>query len=71
MPIEGIIAGLTEINDRFDLGVHRECIKDAIEALAEVDKNLDEAYAAGKYDQLCEDFADVIEEIAKGGRGCA
>lgn len=68
MPIEGIIAGLKEISENYDLGAHNDYVRDAVQALTEVDKNLDEAYAAGKYDQLCEDFADVIEEIAKGGR---
>ena len=61
MTIEGIIAGLKEMAETFDLGEYGGYIKDAVDALKEVDKNLDEAYAAGKYDQLCEDFEMVVK----------
>lgn len=66
MPIEGIIAGLKEISEKYDLGTHNDFVKDAIEALTETDAELDRAYEAGKYDQLCEDFGDVIQELTKG-----
>ena len=67
MSIEGIIDGLKEIIEGYDLGVHVGFVKEAINALTEVDKSLDEAYAAGKYDQLQECFSDIIEEMTKGG----
>lgn len=67
MSIEGIIDGLKEIIEGYDLGVHDGFVKEAINALTEVDKSLDEAYAAGKYDQLQECFSDIIEEMTKGG----
>ena len=65
MPIEGIITGLQEITEQYDLGGHNDYIRDAIQALSEVDDSLDEAYAAGKYDQLCEDFELAIR-VRKG-----
>lgn len=60
MPIEGIISGLQEIAEKFELGMHSDYIKDAIDALADVDAELDKAYRAGKYDQLCEDFETIV-----------
>lgn len=66
MPIEGIIDGLKEISKTYNLGTHSEYVHDAINALIEIDRKLDKAYAAGKYDQLQECFGDIIEEMAKG-----
>lgn len=63
MPIEGIIDGLREIADQYDLGRHNEYIRDAVEALSRMDAELDKAYEKGKYVQLCEDFEALIGGI--------
>lgn len=63
MPIDGIIAGLKEVIAQYNLGALDIYVKDAIEALSEVDEELDKAYTDGRYDQLCDDFEILIKEV--------
>lgn len=49
MPIEGIIHGLREAAQRHPLDVElADFVEDAVEALTEVDADLDKAYNEGK-----------------------
>ena len=59
MAIEGIIDGL---NEMLRSGTDEaELITEAIKALTDVEARLDKAYLEGKYDQLREDFAMLVD----------
>lgn len=67
MPIEGIIENLKDAVARHMNDAELAAtVKDAIEALEDVDRQLDEAYKAGKYIQLDNDYEALLEVI--GGR---
>lgn len=67
MPIEGIIENLKEAAARHMNDAELAAtVKDAIEALEDVDRQLDEAYKAGKHIQLDNDYEALLEVI--GGR---
>lgn len=67
MPIEGIIENLKEAVVRHMNDAELAAtVKDAIEALEDIDRQLDEAYKAGKYIQLDNDYEALLEVI--GGR---
>ena len=59
MAIEGIIDGLNEML-RFGTD-EAELITEAIKALTDVEAQLDKACLEGKYDQLREDFAMLVD----------
>lgn len=62
MQIEGIIDGLRTLRGVVEqkLPTEVDIIDAAIEKLESVEADLDTAYKDGKYDQLCECFADVL-----------
>ena len=64
MPIEGIIAGLKEIADTYNLGKYNDYVKDAVEALTGMDSELDKAFNEGKMAQLEECF-EMALRVAK------
>lgn len=67
MPIEGIIENLKEAAARHMNDAELAAtVKDAIEALEDIDRQLDEAYNAGKHAQLEDDYASLLGVI--GGK---
>lgn len=65
MPIEGIIDGLEWMVDKYSTdSVLSGYVKDAIEALQNVDELLDNAYQSGK-DAMRE---EIIETLQEGGK---
>ena len=52
MPIEGIIEGLKEVARQIQQQELVDYVSDAIEALTDIDIQLDEAYKEGKRQQL-------------------
>lgn len=68
MPIDGIIDGLRKaILRHYEDEELAEYVSDAIDALEDIDHQLDKAYKEGKYVQLREDFDAVIENIWPAG----
>lgn len=60
MPIEGIIDGLVELVDKYSTdSVLSDYVKDAIEALQNVDEMLDNAYQSGK-DAMIEEIVEML-----------
>ena len=66
MPIEGIIEGLKEAVLRHrDDKLLADYVSDAIDALTEVDAQLDQAFNDGKYTQLEADYDALLKEVCK------
>ena len=64
MPIEGIIDGLKEAAQRHAEDRELDAIvRDAIDALTDVDEQVDKAYLDGKYVQQSEDFELVLTKM--------
>lgn len=64
MPIEGIIDGLKEAAKRHAEDRELDAIvRDAIDALTDVDEQVDKAYLDGKYVQQSEDFELVLTKL--------
>ena len=64
MPIEGIIDGLREAAKRHAEDRELDVIvRDAIDALTDVDEQVDKAYLDGKYVQQSEDFELVLTKM--------
>ena len=64
MPIEGIIDGLREAAKRHAEDRELDAIvRDAIDALTDVDEQVDKAYLDGKYVQQSEDFELVLTKM--------
>lgn len=61
MPIEGIIDGLEWMADKYSTdSVLSDYVKDAIEALQNVDELLDNAYQSGK-DAMKEEIVEMLK----------
>ncbi len=66
MPIEGIIEGLREAVLRHcDDKLLADYVSDAIDALTEVDAQLDQAFNDGKYAQLEADYDALLQEVCR------
>lgn len=64
MPVEAIISALMDAARKYHEDEElKKTVDDAVEALAEVDAELDKAFNDGKYAQLEADFDALIREV--------